>query len=93
VADIAEFHQTTKKNGVASMREMKEVVLKPGVEAGFGPGKKHLMLMDLKKPLKDGDHIPLTLHFKKAGDIQVEIYVQKAPPASNELDHEHHHHD
>ena len=44
-------------------------------------GGYHLMLFGLKQPLKDGERFPLTLHFEKAGDLQVEIAVQKEAPA------------
>ncbi len=46
----------------------KSVVLKPG---GY-----HVMLLDLKKPLKEGDLLNFTLTFEKAGDIEVEATVE-----------------
>jgi copper(I)-binding protein len=33
------------------------------------------MLVDPKPPLKEGEHIPLTLHFERAGDIGVDVVV------------------
>lgn len=36
----------------------------------------HLMLEDLKTPLKDGDRFDLTLRFEKAGERTVQIWVQ-----------------
>lgn len=36
----------------------------------------HLMLEDLKAPLKDGDRFDLTLRFEKAGERTVQIWVQ-----------------
>ncbi len=30
--------------------------------------------------LTDGKRFPLTLHFEKAGDVTVEVAVQKQPP-------------
>jgi copper(I)-binding protein len=42
----------------------------------------HVMLMELKDKSKlvDGQHFPLTLHFEKAGDVTVEVAVQKQAP-------------
>lgn len=40
--------------------------------------------------LTDGKRFPLTLHFEKAGDITVEVAVQKQPPA-DQAQHEHTH--
>jgi copper(I)-binding protein len=42
------------------------------------------MLMDLKQPLKEGDKIPMTLRFEKAGEVKVDVHVDKvgAMPAA-----------
>jgi copper(I)-binding protein len=34
------------------------------------------MLLDLKSPLKQGDKLPITLEFEKAGKVQVSLDVQ-----------------
>ncbi|MNO68814.1 hypothetical protein D3C76_596560 [compost metagenome] len=41
--------------------------------------------------LSDGKRFPLTLHFEKAGDITVEVAVQKQAPADQPQAHEHAH--
>lgn len=88
-AEKAQFHETTMENGVAKMRPLNEVKLPPGQKVKFAPGGLHIMLFGLKEPLKDGARIPLTLRFAKAGEIQVEIHVQKAPSTNDELEHNH----
>ena len=40
------------------------------------PGGYHLMLLDLKGPLKQGDKLPLTLEFEKAGNVKLSFDVQ-----------------
>jgi copper(I)-binding protein len=40
-------------------------------------GPWHLMLLDLKAPLKDGDRFPLTLHFERGGQAVVTVWVQR----------------
>ena len=51
-----------------------------GANAGgsvtLAPGGLHLMLMDLKGPLKQGTRVPVTLVFEKAGKIDVELSVE-----------------
>ena len=42
----------------------------------FAPGGYHLMLMDLKSPLKQGDKVPLVLVFEKAGKVNLSLDVQ-----------------
>ena len=40
------------------------------------PGGYHLMLLDLKSPLKLGDTVPVTLEFEKAGKVKLTFDVQ-----------------
>ena len=42
----------------------------------LAPGGYHLMIMDLKGPLKQGDKVPLTLEFEKAGKATLSLEVQ-----------------
>jgi len=75
--------------GVMRMREVGEIALAPGQAVRMRPGGGfHLMLMELKKPLREGDRFPLTLVFEKGGTVDVEVVVQK-PPAAGEAGHMH----
>ena len=40
------------------------------------PGSYHLMFMSLKAPFKQGDKVPVTLKFEKAGEVKVELAVE-----------------
>ena len=40
------------------------------------------MLFGVKQQLKDGERFPMTLRFEKAGEVQVEVAVQKDAPAA-----------
>lgn len=44
----------------------------------FVTGGNHVMLLDLKQPLKAGDRYPLTLQFEKAGKVEVRVSVEAA---------------
>ena len=62
VAGTAELHQTINENGVLRMRPVSDgMALPPGHAVTFAPGGLHVMLMDLKRPLTQGDVFPLTL--------------------------------
>ena len=37
------------------------------------PNGAHLMLVDLKRPLKEGEQVPVVLRFEKAGEVKVEL--------------------
>lgn len=46
-----------------------------GKSVSLSPGGYHLMMMDLKKPLRAGDKVPVTLNFEKAGPVSVTLEV------------------
>jgi periplasmic copper chaperone A len=77
-AGKAEIHSTTEDNGVMRMRPVDSIEVKPGMPVTFKPGGYHVMLMDLKAPLKEGQQVPLTLTFEKAGKVDVTAAVEKA---------------
>ena len=39
------------------------------------PGGAHLMLVNIKAPLKEGTKVPLTLRFERAGEVRTELHV------------------
>jgi periplasmic copper chaperone A len=76
-AGKVEVHEMTMNNGVMTMRPLeKGLTIEPGKSVKLAPGGLHLMLMDLKAPLKQGDKLPITLEFEKAGKVQVSLDVQ-----------------
>jgi copper(I)-binding protein len=79
-ADISgkiEVHEMAVNNGVMTMRELdKGLAIEPGKTVKLAPGGLHLMLMDLKGPLKQGDKVPVTLEFEKAGKVTLSFDVQ-----------------
>jgi periplasmic copper chaperone A len=72
VADKIEVHEMSMDNGVMTMRSLdKGLTIEPGKTVKLAPGGYHLMLFDLKSPLKQGDKVPLTLEFEKAGKVKL----------------------
>jgi copper(I)-binding protein len=79
IAGKVEVHQSSIKDGIVSMRQVEHgLKVAPGKSVEFKPLGLHLMLHDLKKPLKQGDKFPATLVFEKAGPIEVEFQVEAA---------------
>lgn len=77
VAARVEVHEMAMNNGVMTMRPLdKGLAIEPGKTVKLAPGGYHLMLMDLKAPLKQGDKVPVTLEFEKAGKVQLSLDVQ-----------------
>ena len=65
------------KDGVMTMRPLDSgLTIEPGKTVKLAPGGYHLMLFDLKSPLKLGEKIPLTLDFEKAGKVAVSLDVE-----------------
>jgi periplasmic copper chaperone A len=79
-ADIAgkvEVHEMATKDGVMTMRPLdKGLTIDPGKTIKLAPGGSHLMMFDLKAPLKQGDVLPVTLEFEKAGKVKISLDVQ-----------------
>ena len=72
-----EVHEMTTENGVMKMRPVeKGLAIDPGKTVKLAPGAYHLMMMDLKSPLKQGDTEPVTLEFEKAGKVTVSLDVE-----------------
>lgn len=76
VAGHIEIHEMTMAGGVMKMRPVTEdLVIKPGQSVELAPGGLHVMFMDLKKPLKQGDTVKATLAFEKAGTLDIVFKV------------------
>ena len=76
-AGKVEIHEMAMNNGVMTMRPLdKGLAIEPGKTVKLAPGGFHLMLMDLKNPLKQGEKVPLELQFEKAGKVTVSLDVQ-----------------
>jgi copper(I)-binding protein len=59
-----EMHNTILEKGIMKMRMTHEIKIDHGKTFEFKSGGSHLMLMDFKGPLKAGQKVKLTLHFK-----------------------------
>ncbi len=75
-AGSVEIHSHTVEGGVSRMRRVDALAVAGGKSVVLAPGAYHIMLVDLKQPLKQGDLLKLTLVFEKAGEIEVEATVE-----------------
>ena len=77
IAGRIELHEMAMDDGVMKMRPLeKGLTIEPGKTVKLAPGGNHVMMLDLKAPLKQGDKVPLTLDFEKAGKVAVSLDVQ-----------------
>ena len=77
ISDKIEVHEMSMNNGVMKMRPVDGgLTIDPGKTVKLAPNGYHLMIMDLKSPLKQGGKVPVTLEFAKAGKVAVTLDVQ-----------------
>ena len=81
VAGKAELHEHVHADGVMKMQQVPAVEIPAGGEVRFEPMGYHVMLFDVKQQAKAGERFPLTLTFEKAGVVELDVAVQKEPPA------------
>ena len=84
-----ELHVHINDNGVMKMREV------PGYDVpGKGsfelkPGGAHLMFMNIKRPFKEGEKLPVKLTFEKAGEVNAEFQVGGMGGGAPAMQHKH----
>lgn len=90
VAGVAEIHQMSMEGGVMRMKAVPSgVAIGADAPLELKPGGYHVMLMDLKTPIKAGDAVPLKLMFLDASGKPFDLTVQatgsmQAPPAGHQ---------
>jgi copper(I)-binding protein len=77
VAATATVHETTMTDGIMRMRPVQGGLKLPaGQTVTLQPGSYHIMLEGLKRPLKQGEDVPLHLTFKTAPPADVTAHVE-----------------
>jgi copper(I)-binding protein len=72
-----EVHEMTMQNGVMHMGPLAQgLAIPPGKTVELKPGGFHLMFLDLKGALQQGEKVDVTLTFEKAGSVTVPFPVQ-----------------
>lgn len=78
-AGSVELHTMSMEGNVMRMRQVLAIEVAPGATVKLAPGGLHVMLQELKQPLKKGEKFPLTLVFERSGEVKVDIVVEDAP--------------
>ena len=84
VAGVVQVHEMSMQGTTMKMRPVPAVELPAGQPVEFKSGGLHVMLMDLRQPLANGERLPLTLRLEGADHAVVEqtvsIEVRDAAP-------------
>jgi copper(I)-binding protein len=75
-AGVVEVHEMKMVDDVMRMRQITALELPAGKPVALSPGGYHLMLMELKQPLKEGDKVPLTLEIEDAQKVRSKVVVE-----------------
>jgi len=84
VASFVELHDHINDNGVMKMRKVSSIVVKAGAQTELKPGSLHIMLIDLKDELKEGNSVPITLIFDDGSHLALHAIVRRPAPAPME---------
>lgn len=76
VAKTVELHTHLAQGDVMRMVAVNSIEVQPGKTVDLAPGGLHVMLIGLKKPLKEGESFPLELTFAQAGKVTVSVDVK-----------------
>jgi copper(I)-binding protein len=88
---VTELHTHLNDGGVMKMRPVPGIDIKAKGEAVLKPGGLHIMMIDLKAPMKEGDVVPMTLTFDDGSIKQVDAKVVRPMAAGMAPAMEHNH--
>lgn len=90
IARQSQIHEMSMEGDVMKMRQLSDgLVIPAGESVTLSPGGYHLMFMGLSAPVKEGDLVPVTLTFEKAGSITIDLPAAgaAADAPAGDMDH------
>lgn len=82
-----EMHVHIRDGDILRMREVKGYDIPAQGRFQLRPGGAHLMFVDIKRPLKEGDQVPVRLKFGRAGEVEVVFNVGRLTAPSGRHKH------
>ncbi len=77
IAENVELHEMVLEDEKMKMRMIESIPVPAGETVELKRGGLHIMLIGLKKPMKEGESVHLVLNFKTAGKIEIDAPVKK----------------
>jgi hypothetical protein len=77
---MVSIHQSRQIGAMMTMRQMASIDVATGARVSLTPGGLHLMLEGLKRPLRAGQSVPVTLIFARGGKVRAALAVSGAAP-------------
>ncbi|WP_300655424.1 copper chaperone PCu(A)C [Hydrogenophaga sp.] len=83
MAGVVEIHEMAMENDVMKMRAVPALALPAGKTVELKPGGYHVMLMDLKGPVKEGDVVPVSLVVEGKDGLRQTVEIKAMARALN----------
>lgn len=87
ISSHIELHNHLMQDGVMKMVKVDEISVSANDSVALEPGSFHLMIFNPRQTLKQGDRFPVTLTFKNAGTIEVEMAVESKGHMQKHMHH------
>ncbi|MCP5278484.1 MAG: copper chaperone PCu(A)C [Thiobacillus sp.] len=84
-----ELHMMKMDGGVMEMRQIPEIALPKGKTVSLKPGGLHIMFIDLKQRIREGDKVPVTLTVKNAAGKEQQLQVEAQAMRAGGMAHHH----
>lgn len=85
----AELHSMSVANGIMRMRSLRRIELPAGHLVKLSSGGIHLMLVELKAPLRPGEHVPLVLTIQGVSGALQKVNIHASVRTLEESTHQH----
>ena len=82
-AGEVQLHQMSMEGNVMKMGQVKDITVPANGTVDLKPGGYHIMLINIKAPLKVGETVPVKLKFAKAGEVEVKLPVNAVGSGMN----------
>lgn len=91
ISDRIELHTHKTEHGMMNMEQVQFINLPDDSMTALKPHAEHLMVFNLKKPLKVGEQVSVELIFDNGETLAVEVPVYKEAPKTDGMDKKHDH--
>ena len=82
-----ELHEVTRADGISRMRRVETIVLPAGERVELRPGGYHLMMMNPKGAVVEGETVPVTFTFANAIILTVDVPVRDEQTNRDHAEH------
>lgn len=86
VSRITELHTHLNEGGVMKMRQVKDIPVPAGGEAVLKPGGLHVMLIEMRLPLRAGDAVPITLGLDDGSSKVISVPVRNPNSSASSME-------